>query len=424
MEERMQIDDGFNLIDLIKVLLNTLKLLILVVICGGLAGAGFAIWRTIDENYYGTTVEFYINPESKDATDGTEGVTVNGIYGNYNEKIMATAVYLLNSDDFAEWLILNGEALPAKEDNWMTKKEEETLLNGASWNDLIEDAQAILDEADAAEEAYNEKRAEASAALTLLQQEWKRYVAGTKYSNFAYTLENYEKIVLDPDNTIEPPTELVNAYHDYEGESGKKAVSLAAHAEARRMRAIADNARTEVLSIWEKTAKYKAASNKYSDAVSFSIPADNSSQSSGTIVIGSNSSTLNFIRVKISILNDEVFANELLAAVKKVVPNFIEATLSPPTGYTNINCQRITRNDEVTMTNPGYTKRQAIIYGMGGAAFAGLIACVIIIIADRSNKCLRNYEVIPKNFNVPILGVIPTIEEMLPANDKNAEVKQ
>ena len=44
-------------------------------------------------------------------------------------------------------------------------------------------------------------------------------------------------------------------------------------------------------------------------------------------------------------------------------------------------------------------------------AFAvGVVACVIIIIADRSDKRLRDCDVITREFQVPILGIVPTIE--------------
>lgn len=422
MEEKMQMDDGFSLVDLIKILLSKIKILILVVICGGLAGAGFAVWRTVDINYYGTTVEFYINPESRDAVDGTESVTVNGINGSWNSSIMTTAVYLLNSADFAEWLMLKGADLP-EEGQWVNPNNPQEVALGL--DALIVEAKQYIAAADQAEEDLKTKNAEASDALSTLQQEWKKYIATTDYSGYSYTPENYEKISLILEGGSEPkkrPEELINAYQDYEGArdgvSGKKQAALTAHSDAQSARALADEKRKATLSVWAKTAKYKQASSRYSAAVSFSIP-QNASASTGE-----SASMLNFIRVNISVLNDAEFAKELLETIKTVVPNFIKAMLPPPKGYTNINCQKITRNDDIGMTNPGYTKRQAIIYGMGGAAFAGLIACVIVILVDRSNKCLRNYEVIPRNFNVPILGIIPTIEDMIPTNDKNAEVKE
>ncbi len=408
MEERVQVDDGFNLVDLIKILLNKIKILILVVVCGGIAGAAFAVWRTVNINYYGTTVKFYINPESRDSVDGTENANVNGIYGSYSEAVMNTAIGLLNSDFFTEWLILNGNALPEK-GVWVSEGEETLGLDA-----LIDEAQAAIDEAEAKRAVYETKRTAAEASLQILQQKWKAYVATTKYANFAYSLANFEKAVNDL-AMDDPSVELVDAYNDYEGETGKKQQAIDAQKATTDAMVIAEEKKASVFLVWEKTAKYKSASNKYSNAVSFAIVENTNASGSST--------ALSFIQVSVSVLNDEAFAKELLSSIKTVVPAFVEAKMKPPSGYTNINCQRITRNDEVTMTNPGYTRKQAIIYGLAGAAFAGLAACVIVILLDRSNKCLRNYEIIPKSFNVPILGVIPTIEDMLPTGDKNEEVQ-
>lgn len=410
MEERMQIDDGFNLVDLIKVLLNKIKILILVVICGGLAGAGFAIWRTIDVNYYGTTVEFYINPESRDAEDGTENISQYGIYGAYSVPVMDAMVRLLNSDAFTERLMLKGAMLPEKGE-WTNASEASLGLDA-----LIDTAQGKLDEATAAKALADSKRAQAEADLAVLQDEWKEFVAGSKYANTSYSVAAYEKVIIELSGAN--VDDLNAAFAAYEGEGGSKELSIAALNAAKNANTAALSAREDVLAVWAKTAKYKQALGKYSSAVNFSYLKD------GETTTETVNLARSFVYVKITVLNDEAFAKELLETIKMVVPTYIEERMVVPTGYDSTNCQRITRNDEIAMTNPGYTTKQALIYGLAGAAFAGLVACVIVIIADRSNKCLRNYEVIPKNFNVPILGVIPTIEEMLPTSDKNAEVKQ
>ncbi len=416
MEERMQIDDGFNLVDLIKVLLNKIKILILVVICGGLAGAGFAIWRTIDVNYYGTTVEFYINPESRNVDENTENVSQYGIYGAYSVPVMDAMVRLLNSDAFIERLILKGDLLPEK-GVWANENEVSLGLDA-----LIDAAQAKVDEAAAIKAVSDVKRAQAEQDLKIVQQEWKKYVAGTKFANTSYSFAAYENAIFDKELENVPVDDLNAAVAAYDGAndgtSGSKAESVLALNAVKEANVAAAEKREEVMTVWAKTARYKQFLNKYASAVSFSYLKEGETTTESTNLARS------FVYVKITVLNDEPFAKELLETVKTVVPIYIEERMVVPTGYDSTNCQRITRNDEVAMTNPGYTKKQAIIYGLAGAAFAGLVACVIVIIADRSNKCLRNYELIPKNFNVPILGVIPTIEDMIPTTDKNAEVKQ
>jgi capsular polysaccharide biosynthesis protein len=86
--------------------------------------------------------------------------------------------------------------------------------------------------------------------------------------------------------------------------------------------------------------------------------------------------------------------------------------MAVPAGYVGTNCQRITRIDNIHLTNPGYTTSQAIKYGILMAFAAGIIASVLIIILDKSDKRLRDTEVITRKFNVPLLGVVPTIEEL------------
>ena len=281
---------------------------------------------------------------------------------------------------------------------------------------LIDTAQGKLDEATAAKTLADSKRTQAEADLAVLQQEWKKFVAGSKYANTSYSVAAYEKAIIELSGAN---VDALNAaFAAYEGEGGSKELSIAALNAAKNANTAALSAREDALAVWAKTAKYKQALGKYSSAVNFSYLKD------GETTTETVNLARSFVYVKITVLNDEAFAKELLETIKMVVPTYIEERMVVPTGYDSTNCQRITRNDEIAMTNPGYTTKQALIYGLAGAAFAGLVACVIVIIADRSNKCLRNYEIIPKNFNVPILGVIPTIEEMLPTSDKNAEVKQ
>ena len=54
MEEKLQKEEGISLLDILRLLLSKIKLLILVVIIGGVLGGSFAVWRTIDINYHGT----------------------------------------------------------------------------------------------------------------------------------------------------------------------------------------------------------------------------------------------------------------------------------------------------------------------------------------------------------------------------------
>ena len=127
--QNIQVEEGLSLMSIIKLLMGKLKLLILVVIIGGILGGSFAIWRTIDINYFGTKVEFYVNPERPEESAGETGTagaggSQYGVYGAYGRHVMDNMIKLLSSDSFAEQLLLDGADLPAKnsaEKKWFTE---------------------------------------------------------------------------------------------------------------------------------------------------------------------------------------------------------------------------------------------------------------------------------------------------------------
>lgn len=288
MNKTFHTEEGISLMDIVKLLLSKIKLLILIVLAGGIVGGVFGVATSYNVDYYGTQIEFYVNPESPSDANGVKNDSQYGVYGAYGRHVMDNMVKLLNSESFAEMLMLNGE----------TKTEAE-------------------------------------------------------------------------------------------------------------------------LEEWRKTPEYKSALRKHSSAVNFDYLKDNED------VDDANNLARSFIYVKISTLNDKKFAEELLQKVINVVPTYVEENMAIPSGYEGTNCQRITRSDDIALTNPGYTRSQAIKYALLLAAAAGVVACVVVILVDRSDKRLRDYEAVSKQFNVPILSVVPCIET---TNDKkseksNAEVK-
>ena len=131
-----------------------------------------------------------------------------------------------------------------------------------------------------------------------------------------------------------------------------------------------------------------------------------------------------FIYVKISVLNNQNLANDLYKKVLEIMPIFVEENMAIPSGYSGTKCRRITRDDGIVNTNQGYTLSTAVKYGLLAGAAALVLACVAVIVLDRSDKRLRNYEQTMSAFNVPVLGVIPTIEtEEEPKDNTMAEVK-
>ena len=409
MEKNFQKEEGISLLDIVRLLLSKIKLLILVVLGGAILGGAYAVVTTMNVDYYGTTVQFYVNPESDDDDYLGSNNSQYGVYGAYSRYVMDNMVKLLNSESFTEQLILNYDANIDKETNtWKVGSEFSVLPQKSAETAKYAGLDGLIDSANAAIAASDAKTAEANAvietaskAYATLVEEWDKAVFGSNYDSSS-SADNYEKLSKVAPSLI--TAELENAYNAYEGDFGLKAQAATAKEAAKAEAKKAETATNTALDAWSKTSSYKAKLSTFSRAVSYSYLQENEDADDA------NNLARSFIYVKIRILNNADFAEELLEVIKNVVPAYVESNMTVPAGYSGTNCQRITRSDDISLTNPGYTRNQAIKYAVLLAAVAFVIACVIIIIVDKSDKRLRDYDVLTKQFNVPILGVVPTIE--------------
>ena len=425
MEERIQKEEGISLLDIVHLLLSKLAILILVVVLGGFLGGAFAVWRTYDVNYYGTEVQFYVNPERPKQTASSEG-SQYGVYGAYGRHVMDNMVKLLSSESFTEQLILNGKIVPnvsTDENPWrITVKgaasEADELRQNIEFNknlnENIEESNRLLTEANTARQNSTDAKKATEKALTVVQDAWRAEVpliSGVSSSYWTYSdlAFNYLQPMLTP--------ELTNLCKEYQ--------SLKTTAD--NLQAIADEAvkdsetQTEAtLSLWRQTKQYKSQLNSLSGHITYSYLEANANTDDA------NNLARSFIYVKISVLNDQKFAEILYERVITVVPVYVEANMAVPNDYEGTNCQRITRTDEIHLTNVRYTTNQAIKYAFLFAAASAVIAAVIIIIVDKSDKRLRDHETITRLFNVPVLGIVPTIEDLttLSATKKKERAKR
>lgn len=414
MKESVQKEDGISLLDILKLLLSKIKILILVVLIGGVFGGCFAIWTTINVNYWGTTVEFYVNPERpKEST--SENGSQYGVYGAYGRHVMDNIVKLLSSESFAERVMLeeNGTGLPN------TGLSED--LDAA-----IREAAPLLDAAAVAKASVVETDHISFMKLKALRSAWVNATEGTIYTGTSYSDTRYQQAKIEyeefeekysgsrenPYNFIATTPELTAAYTEYQS---AKSDAYNANAEADLVIEEADLAKEKALVLWREMGSYQNRLSRVRNAINYSYLQTNEDTEDA------NNLARSFIYVKITVLNDKAFAEKMLACVQKAVPEYVVENMAVPNDYEGTNCQRISRLDEVDLTNPGYTRNEAIKYGILGAAAAFALACVIIILIDRSDKRLRDHEIITKKFNVPVLGIVPTIESL--AVESNAKKK-
>ncbi len=410
MEEKFQKEEGLSLMDIIRLLLSKIKLLILVVIIGGLLGGTFAIFRTINIDYYGTEVQFYVNPERPKETSSTEG-SQYGVYGAYGRHVMDNMVKLLSSESFTEHLILNGRTIP-EEGEWTTKiKADKDVVITEDYidqknaefteklNKLIRDTDKVLGKAEEAKEKAHDLKEVADTELENLKEVWTEEVNSPESAYWSYSKAAYQQLLKN--NLV---TDALKAAYDAYDQA--QTLALEALADAEAAVAIAEAETEKTLELWRTSNEFKRELNRYSGLVSYSYLEGDADTDDA------NNLARSFIYVKISVLNDQDFAIELYERIISVVPIYVEANMAVPSDYEGTNCQRITRTDEIDLTNKLYTTNQAIKFAFLFAAAALVITAVVIIVVDRSDKRLRDQETIVRMFNVPVLGVVPTIEDL------------
>ena len=391
MEENIRTQEEISLGDIFKILLKKIKVLILALIIGALVGAGFGVIRTFDVKYYGTSVSFYVNPK-KDNNSITND-SQYGVYGAYGWHVMDNMTRLLASESFAEELMLDSDGLPldgSEGDGYNLLPETD---NREAINAKMAETSAPLAAAKAASEAADKARAETADKLKVYNE------ANAEYNRLlASNSNNVQKDDVDIAKGI-----AENAKADWQ-----TAVEAEDNAEQAEFDAWekANEAVEAVRVEWRKTALYQSYVQKITRSIAYSYVDEEDADADVSELAKS------FIYVKISVLEDEgAFANFLFDRVNKVLPEYVETNMAVPSGYVGTNCQRITRLDKVQRTNEGYMTSTAIKYALILGAAALVVACVAVIIIDRSNKRLRDYELTFEKFGVPVLGVVPTIDE-------------
>lgn len=376
MKENVQVEEELSLADIFRTLLSKLKLLIVVLLVGIVVGGTLGAILTMNTHYYGTQIQFYINPKEKEsgASESTYGV-----YGAYGRNVMDNMVKLLESDIFTEQLMLNGAELPEKGlDATLDEKIDAANAKMAALDqpaDAVADAKAVYEEKDDAFDAIWAEYTKEHGTVSFDEKDCLNYAYGISVK------EAYEQ--------------RSKANNDVEEAKASYSVALAEYEKAKK----------EALLFWRSMDVYKNEHDLVSESVTYSYLADQDDYSDAANLARS------FIYVEVSVLGDEAFAKELLEVLREQVAAYITQKMVVPSGYVGTSCEETTTRSEITLTNEGYMTRSAITYGLLAGFISLVIAAVIVIMIDRSDKRLRDSETITRRMNIPVLGVVPTIDE-------------
>ena len=397
--------------------------------------------------YYGSQLRFYVNPENPTLSEDGSGLNTSGsdysVYGAYADYVMDNMVKLLNEDAFAEELLLRWQDTSNAEivDDATTPYNEEDVYKYLPVKDFWEEGTALAtslneaidkaiepvmekikaeSEAAAAQEYYIEAVADYLEAANVLKEKWND-VFGTSHGEYSELLYNN---LTATDKAKEGFSEVEKAFGAEREKSKEMSNATIKLTSAKDDIQLKDDAmkpyRGAVLSLWEKTSHYKKMLSKFSSAVRCSFLTANENREDA------NKFARSFIYVSISVYGDanREFGEEVYEIVKDFVPAYVAENMAIPKGYQSTNCSRVSRNDEIKQTNVGYTRREAIKSAFLMAVAFGVVACAVIIIVDRSDKRLRDCDVITREFQVPILGFVPTIDMDNTGAKKNTASKQ
>ena len=381
MEENIRTQEEISLAEIFKILWRKVKVLIFALVIGAIFGGSLGVLTTFNEKYYGTTVEFYVNPKKDENQINNE--SQYGVYGAYGRHVMDNMTKLLGSESFAEQLLLDDDGLPTKFLSDENRAEIDAKIAEAGTPLAIkksavktaDDARTAMAEAQV---VYNQKAKEWETELQIL-------VAGS-----ATVVE------------IETAREQCLGEAKRNLETAQDAKELAELAETKAIED-ANTAVEAVRALWRETELYEELIVTVTESINYRYYDEEETDVDDL--------ARSFIYVNVSVLNDEELANDLFDQLLVMLPRYVEKNMAIPSGYIGTNCQRITRLNEVEQTNSGYMLKTAIKSALLFGAVALVIASVVVIVIDRSNTRLRNYEATMEKFNVPVLGVIPTITE-------------
>ena len=347
-----------------KSLWKKIKLLILVLIAGIVVGGSIGILRTCNLRYDGATIHFYINPKDPDREWG-----VSGAYGG---NVMTQLVKLMNEDVIMEKLHLDKNGLPQK---GISDAIDDKITAANELKGPFDDASALVKEK---KQAYDQAVANTADKKTFLDAA----PEGTKAEAAASAY-------------IEARAVEATAKKAYEDAEKAQMVARAAY----------NTAINDAILEWRKTSHHRTLIGKTSASVSFTLPGetistDNTTQAAGT-----------FIYMNIYVLNDLDLALKLYERALEVVPQFVSESLLEATGYSGTNCKYTNILTRVSELNANQMISTAVKYGLLLGFAALLVACIVVVIVDRSDKRLGDFEQTMSDMDIPVLGIIPSFEE-------------
>lgn len=360
MEENVQ--NEISLMDIVKMLVQKIKLLICITLIGGILGCAAGVVLNVNKRYYGTELSFYISERAADT------------------EILS----LLKSDSFSEQLLLDEHGLPVSgfsdSVHYTTALTKSLEAKNASKKiaELEESLETLPEEVEIAKKMYEESL----QAYTEAFNRWEVYISSQNTNLDSTQQQRYQDAL---DVALGVKTTKQKEYDEKNNELTKKKAELTAAKKAEK--AAKEEwaaAAAPILNEWRQDKQVKAQIKKIKKSVSyfFANPKNGTSQ---------------LLAVNVSVLKDKAFAQTLFEALKAKVPEYVAENIHLESTVVNgvqgekkaVSVSFLSTFNEVERLNKLQTLKKAIIYAVVFALGAFVLGCVYVICADKWKRDVK-----------------------------------
>ena len=349
-------NDEIDLLDILKILFSKAKLLIcitlLAAIVGGLLGGAVTLFGKSD---YGTTVEFYITPNSTDSN----------------------VLHLLASERFAEKLLLDENGLPENRSGEQYEAALAAKLESDAAAKALVEAKKLSKEAPRtlaiAQKTYEEKQKAYEDAYNLLN-----IYKGATSDKIAEDAEHIQKMKQYEADLETARLEKKQAEEDYYTasqlaleathnlESAKEAAASA--------KQTADEMAEDILEQWREEEKNKKKISLINESISYKyIDVETADKSTG------ETTNRQFLIVSIEVEKDEALAKRLLANMRDKLPTFVVENTETSDDAPETVCTLISTAAEIENLSKNSLVKEIVKFALITSFMALAVSCITVV---------------------------------------------
>ena len=347
---------------IVKMFRGKAKTLIISALIAVVIGGALGAFLTVSETSYGSTVNFYLTTK-----DGTQAL-----------------LPLLNSDSFAEKLLLDENGLPPKTE--CDPEDYDAALKAINeYNDAVEVKRALAKQTSVLAAEYTVKETTYNALLDEYENRYNElymYLSAqdeiAKGENHAATIQYYEKKLEEARDALEAFTP---EYLDKKTEKASNADALVkAKNDVIDKRYLAQEAAEKVLASWRQKNDVKNLVHIINDSVSYEYAKLVEGVSAGTVAESEGNQNAAFLVITVNVPKDRETAEMIVEKLKERVPYFVEDNIERLTGVNDPKCTLISTFGDVVKIGGSGLIKAVITYALIAAVLVVVVAAFIIVV--------------------------------------------